>query len=77
MIDFLVYAMVYAGSALMVYNIPGLISFTRFIKGLKTDLMIAGILFGGSIFDLITYRPLKGITLRILKTTRMKGGIAS
>ena len=36
MIRWLIYAMVYLGSALMVYNILGFIRFARYIRGMKT-----------------------------------------
>ena len=98
MIEWAVYAMVYAGAALMVYNIYGFIRFARYVKGLeswssksgilyipiillamflvgylvvgifgKPDLVIAGILFFGSVFVFIMYKYLGNITQRIVE----------
>ena len=86
MLNWLVYFMVYCGSAIMIYNIYGFIRFARFIRQLRSwkqnngilyipitlliffllgylavgvlgrpDLIVAGILFGGSIFVFIMY----------------------
>ena len=99
----LIYAMVYLGSALMVYNIYGFIRFSRYIKGLKTwdrdiyilyipifllvffltgyiviglfgrpDLMMAGVLFGGSIFVQIMYRLLNRIVREVVMSEQQK-----
>lgn len=99
-------AMVYMGSALMVYNIYGFISFTRFVRGLKTwgkndrififpisllimfllgyiivgtigspDIVMAGILFGGSIFVFVMYRLLRGVTMRIIANERKEAEV--
>ena len=96
MLKWAIYAMVYLGSALMVYNIYGFISFARNIQkkkdwgqertilyvpivllvmfligylavGLfgKPDLIVSGILFGGSIFVFIMYHFLRRVTDRI------------
>ena len=93
----LIYAMVYLGSALMVYNIYGFIRFARYVKELKSwdnnsyilyvpifllvffltgyiviglfgkpDLMMAGVLFGGSIFVQIMYRLLNRIVREVV-----------
>ena len=90
-------AMIYLGSALMVYNIYGFIRFKRkiasgeswekgsvilhvpitllvlFLAGYltvgifgKPDLVMAGILFGGSIFVFVMYRLLDAITQKII-----------
>ena len=103
MVNFFIYAMVYLGSALMVYNIIGFIRFARYIKGLKhwgkenrilyipivllilfligylvvgifgsPDLIVSGILFGGSIFVFIIHLLLFGIARRIVKAERME-----
>lgn len=99
----LVYAMVYLGSALMVYNIYGFVRFTRGIQetgnlGIDTrvlnlpivllvffligylvvgvfgdpDLIISGILFGGSIFVFVMYRFLDEVTHRIIESERLE-----
>ena len=103
MIRVLIYAMVYLGSALMVYNIYGFIRFARFIRGTKTwdsdtwllnvpiilliffligyivigvfgkpDLMMAGVLFGGSIFVQIMYRLLNRIVRKVIESEQLK-----
>ena len=103
MLNMLIYSMVYLGSALMVYNIYGFVSFARYIRGRgrwetqnsilyvpivllvlflmgylavgifgKPDLLVAGILFGGSIFVYLMYRFLNRITQRILENERLE-----
>lgn len=103
MMNWLIHLLVYLGSALMLYNIYGFISFARFIQRLhswrhsngilylpiallilflagylavgvfgRPDLIVAGILFGGSIFVLIMYKLLSSITQRILESEREK-----
>ena len=103
MVSILIYAMVYLGSALMVYNIYGFIRFARYIKSLKTwgggtyilyvpifllvfflmgylviglfgkpDLMMAGVLFGGSIFVQIMYRLLNRIVRKVVESEQLK-----
>ncbi|MBQ9543821.1 MAG: response regulator [Clostridia bacterium] len=93
---YLIYAMIYFGSALMVFNIWGFVRFARKVsagKGWETenkilyipivllvmfllgylavgifgkpDLIVSGILFGGSIFVYVMYRLLERITERI------------
>ena len=93
----IVYALVYLGSALMVYNIYGFIRFARTVRKQKTwdgndhvlfipvvllilfllgylivgffgdpDLIIAGILFGGSVFVFVMYRMLVSVMRRVL-----------
>lgn len=97
----IIYAMVYLGSALMVYNIYGFVRFERYVRSLKgwdtnsgilrvpivllsfflvgylvvglfgnPDLMMAGILFFGSVFVLIMYRLLSKITRRTVEAER-------
>jgi len=97
MFRWIIYLMVYLGSAIMIYNIYGFVRFARFIKQLRSwkqnygilyipiallvffllgylavgilgqpDLVVAGILFGGSIFVFIMYKLLSNITQRIL-----------
>ncbi len=99
----LIYAMVYLGSALMVYNIYGFIRFARYVKELKSwdnnsyilyvpifllvffltgylviglfgkpDLMMAGVLFGGSIFVQIMYRLLNRIVREVVMSEQLK-----
>ena len=102
MVQYLIYAMVYLGAALMVYNIYGFIRFARFIKGRrmlnssailyipillliffligylvigiigKPDLIMAGVLFGGSIFVQIMYRLLSIIVRRVIESEQQK-----
>ncbi|MBR1559185.1 MAG: response regulator [Clostridia bacterium] len=98
-----IYAMLYLGSALMVYNIYGFIRFRRYIKGRKSwgarnyllnlpiallvlfllgyltvalfgkpDLVVAGILFGGSVFVFVMYRMLRSVTLQIVESEHME-----
>ena len=100
--NFIIYAMVYLGSALMVFNIIGFIRFARNIKNHKQwgsgnfilyfpisllvmfligylavgifgkpDIIVSGILFGGSIFVFVMYRMLSGITLKIRESERL------
>ena len=103
MLQYLIYAMVYLGAALMVYNIYGFIRFAHFIKGRrmlnssnailyipilllvffligylvigffgKPDLIMAGVLFGGSIFVQIMYRLLSSIVRRVIESEQQK-----
>lgn len=103
MIKWIIYSLVYLGSALMVYNIYGFISFARRMQSMKNwgnkrhilyipivllvffllgylfvglfgspDLMVAGILFFGSVFVCVMYRLINGITNRILENERME-----
>ena len=98
-----IYAMIYLGSALMIYNIYGFIRFARKIQagvkwdkgksilhipitllvlfflgylavGIfgKPDLIVSGILFGGSIFVFVMYRLLDIITSRIFETEKLR-----
>ena len=102
-IRWMIYAMVYLGSILMVYNIYGFIRFARYVKAIKTwnsrnsilyipiallvcfllgylavglfgnpDIIMAGILFGGSIFVFIMYKLLTGITQRVVESERLE-----
>ena len=104
----LIYGMIYAGSALMVYNIIGFIRFKRYVSKLKSwksengvlyipivllllflagyllvgilgkpDLIMAGILFGGSIFVFIMYKFLNGITRRIVENEKLEAELAA
>ena len=99
-----IYAMVYLGSALMVYNITGFIRFARHIQKKKDwgrersilyipivllvlfllgylavglfgdpDLIVSGILFGGSIFVFIIFKLLWHIADRIQENEQMAG----
>ena len=103
MIRWLILAMVYLGSLLMVYNIYGFVRFARYVKKLdswktnntilylpivllvcfllgylavgifgKPDLIVAGILFGGSVFVFVMYKLLSGITQRIVESERLE-----
>ena len=96
MIQWIVYGMIYLGSALMVYNIYGFVKFAHSVKtqklwngndtilyvpvillvifllgyltvGIfgKPDLVIAGILFGGSVFVFVVYFMLSSIIKRV------------
>ena len=102
MVRFAIYAMIFLGSALMVFNIVGFVNFSNYVKGLpswkqrnrllnipivllamfflgyvgvgifgKPDLLVAGILFGGSIFVFIMYKLLSGITQEIVESERL------
>lgn len=102
MLDIMIHAMVYLGSALMVYNIYGFVSFARnvqksedwgrdrrilyvpivllvfFLLGYlfvgilgDPDIVMAGILFGGSIFVSIMYHLLNRITQKIMENERL------
>ena len=102
-IRWMIYAMVYLGSILMVYNIYGFMRFARYVKAIKTwnsgnsilhipiallvcfllgylavglfgnpDIIMAGILFGGSIFVFIMYKLLSGITQRVVESERLE-----
>ena len=104
MLNWAVYAMVYIGSALMVYNVY---SYIRYAKALQKeekwgrerhllyipifllimfllgylavgifghpDLIVSGILFGGSIFVCIIFYLLQRITRRIQENERLEG----
>ena len=103
MVRWVVLAMVYLGSLLMVYNIYGFVRFARYVKKLKSwnadnhilyipivllvcflmgylavgmfgkpDLIMAGILFGGSIFVFVMLKLLQGITRRIVESERLE-----
>ena len=96
MLNWAIYAMVYLGSALMVYNIYGFVRYTQYIQARKDwgreravlyvplallvmfllgylavgifgkpDLIVSGILFGGSIFVFIIFKLLWRITHHI------------
>ena len=97
----IIYAMVFCGAALMLWNICCFIRYARFVRGQKSwkrsgwllqvpilllilfligyllvgilgkpDLIVAGILFGGSVFVYIMYLLLKGITRQIIEGER-------
>ncbi len=103
MIRWLIYAMVYLGSALMVYNILGFIRFARYIRGMKTwsqgnrilylpivllvcfllgylmvaifghpDIVVAGILLGGSVFVFVMYKLLSSIIQRVVESEHLE-----
>lgn len=99
-----IYALIYLGSALMVYNIVGFVRFARYIRNLKAwdgknnsilyipiallvlfllgyltvgffgspDLIMAGILFGGSVFVFIMYLLLRSIAREIVKGEQLE-----
>ena len=97
-----IYALVFLGSVLMIFNIYGFVQFALYVKGLesqksknsilyipivllvlfllgylavgilgKPDLIVAGILFGGSIFVYIMYKLLYSITRQIVVSEQM------
>lgn len=103
MVQWVIYAMVYLGSALMVYNIAGFVRFARYIRGMKMwrwgnrilyvpivllvsflmgylmvgifgkpDLIVAGILFGGSIFVFVMVRLLSSILQRVFENEHLE-----
>ena len=103
MVSVLFYVMVFAGSAIMVYNIYGFISFVRYIRvnnawdghklylalpvvllimfllgylgfGIfgEPDLLVASILFGGSIFVFIIYRFLNRIIRGVIQKKNLE-----
>ena len=103
MLRWVIYALVYCGSAVMAYNIYCFIRYARFIRRVQSwkhssgvlyvpialmvlfllgylsvgifgrpDLIVAGILFGGSIFVFIMYKLLNSITQRILENEKEK-----
>ena len=106
MLKYLIYGMVFAGSALMVYNIIGFIRYAAMVKKMfnneeerkklgilhfpivllvlfllgylavgifgKPDIIVSGILFGGSIFVFIMYLFLNRITKRIVEKDRLE-----
>ena len=98
MLNLAVYAMVYLGAALMVFNIYGFVRYARFVRGRKgwdennhilyapiallvlfllgylavgifgkPDLIVSGILFGGSIFVQVMVTLLRRVTRRIIE----------
>lgn len=104
MLNFLIYGMVYLGSALMVYNVYSYAQYVRRMKhdigtdkhllyipvfllvmfligylvvGIfgKPDLVVSGILFGGSIFVFIIFIVLQRITQRIQENEQLKARI--
>jgi len=103
MISFAIYAMVYLGSALMLYNIYGFIRYARSLRGQKNwekhnkvlyipiillifflagylaigifgkpDIIVSGILFGGSIFVFVIYKLMTLITKRIIEGEHLR-----
>ncbi len=103
MVRWAVYAMVYLGSALMVYNIIGFLRFTRNIRGMKMwrwgyrmlyipivllvsfllgylmvgifgkpDLLVAGILFGGSVFVFVMVKLFSMIVERVIEIEHLE-----
>ncbi len=108
MITYLVYGMVYLGSAIMLYNITGFLRFVRYIRGREAwtkesgilylpvallvmfligylivgflgepDLVVSGILFGGSIFVYVMYRLLNNITEHIISHEHLEAELAA
>lgn len=103
MVRWVIYAMVYLGSALMIYNIYGFVRFARYIRGIKTwgrnnrvlyvpivllvcfllgylmvgffgkpDLVIAGILLGGSVFVFVMYKMLFSIVQKVIEAEHLE-----
>ena len=103
MVRWVIYGMIYLGSALMVLNIIGFVRFARYIRGLKSwsrhnsilyipiallvlfllgylaigifgkpNLIVASVLFGGSIFVFVMYKLLTGVTQRILESEQLE-----
>ena len=103
MLSWINYVLVYAGVAVMVYNIYGFIRYARYVQGQKAwrtsstilyvpialvilfllgylavglfgqpDLVIACILFGGSIFVAFMHQYLSSITHRIMENERLE-----
>ena len=108
MIQGLIIGLIILGSALMLFNIIGFISYARFVKGRdnwskgsgvlyipivflclflvgylvvgifgKPDLVMAGILFGGSIFVFIMWILLNRITKKIIESERIEAELKS
>jgi len=99
-----IYGMIYLGSALMVYNIYGFVSYTKdllqkkklkvedglilylpivllvlFLLGYlavgffgKPDIIVSGILFGGSVFVFLIYKYIDRITRRIIEEEELQ-----
>ena len=94
----IIYAMIYLGAALMVFNIYSFVSYARYVQSQKSwdrsnhilyvpivlliffllgylfvglfgkpDLMVAGILFFGSVFVFVISRILKSVTAQLVK----------
>ena len=103
MLKWVILAMIYAGAALMIYNISCYARYSRFIRNIKgwnkrdsslnlpiilligflagyiliglfgnPNIVMAGVLFGGSIFVYIMYRFLNDITVRILQNEELE-----
>lgn len=103
MIQWIIYIMVFGGSALMIYNIYGFIRFALSVKKMKgwhertailyipiilliffflgylgiglfgsPDILVAAILFGGSIFVFLMYILVKNITKRISENEKLE-----
>ncbi|MBR6089048.1 MAG: hypothetical protein IKP86_03880, partial [Anaerolineaceae bacterium] len=106
MLNWLIYGMVYLGSALMVYNVYSYIQYARSLQKTKDwgnarrvlnipifllvffllgylfvgilghpDLVVAGILFGGSIFVFIIFKILRFITDRVQENEHLEAKI--
>ena len=104
MLNYVIYGMIYLGSALMVYNIYCYVQYIRRVRQIKhwvddkgilnipvfllvmfligyllvglfgnPDLIISGILFGGSIFVFVIFLLLQKITDRIQESERLEG----
>ena len=108
MIQGLIIGLIILGSALMVFNIIGFISYARFVKGRDNwskgrgilyipivllcffligylivaifgnpDIVMAGILFGGSVFVFIMWLLLNRITKKIIESERIEAELKS
>ena len=102
-VHWVVDAMVYLGSALMLVNICGFVRFARYIRGMKSwnhgnlilhipiallvcfllgylmvglfgepDIVVAGILFGGSVFVFVMYLLLSRIVQRVVESEHLE-----
>ena len=102
MLNWINYALVYAGIAVMVYNVYGFVRYARYVQGQQSwkerstilyipivlvvlfllgyiavalfgepDLIIGGILFGGSLFVLFMHWYLNSITHRVVESERL------
>ena len=107
-IQWIIYATVYLGSILMVYNIYCFVRFARYIRELKTwnsenrvlyipivllvcfllgylmvgffgkpDAVIAGILFGGSVFVYFMYRLLSQIVQKVIENEHLAAQLSA
>ena len=103
MIQWLIYGLIFLGSALMVFNIYGFVQYARFVNNRrkwesgrailyipiallsmfligylivgifgKPDLVMAGILFGGSIFVFVMLILLNRVTRKVMESERLE-----